>query len=76
MARYTARVDEHMAAALIAPAHDDLLEVYEVSPAVNRAIHDAPDLIAPYTAPPVAEAAPATKPARKAKKDDRQQSLF
>jgi putative SOS response-associated peptidase YedK len=70
----TARVDEHMAAALIAPARNELLEVYEVSPAVNRAIHDGPELIAPYTAP--AEQAPAAKPARKPKKDDRQPSLF
>jgi hypothetical protein len=47
-----------------------------VSPAVNRAIHDGPELIAPYTAPPATEAPPPAKPARKAKKDDRQQSLF
>ena len=73
----TIRVDEHMASALIAPARDDLLEVYEVSPAVNRAIHDGPDLIARYTAPPATEAPPfAAKPTRKSKKDDRQQSLF
>jgi putative SOS response-associated peptidase YedK len=72
----TARVDEHMAAALIVPARDELLEVYEVSPAVNRAVHDGPELIAPYTAPPAAEAPSPEKPARKAKKDDRQQSLF
>lgn len=71
----TARVDENMASALIAPARDEMLEVYEVSPAVNRAVHDAPELIAPYTAP-ADEAAPAAKPARKPKKDDRQPSLF
>jgi putative SOS response-associated peptidase YedK len=72
----TARVDEHMATALIAPARSEWLEVYEVSPAVNRAAHDSPDLIAPYTAPPETEAAAAPKPARKPKKDDRQPSLF
>ena len=71
----TARVDERMAAALIAPASDDLLEVYEVSPAVNRASHDGPALIAPYTAPAEETAPPATR-ARKSKKDDRQPSLF
>lgn len=72
----TARVDEHMATALIAPARNELLEVHEVSPAVNRAAHDSADLIASYTAPPEAETAPAQKPARKPKKDDRQPSLF
>ncbi len=72
----TARVDERMAGALIAAAPDELLEVYEVAPAVNRAIHDGPELIARYTAPPVTEPAPAGKPARTPKKDDRQQSLF
>jgi putative SOS response-associated peptidase YedK len=72
----TLRVDERMASALIAPAPDDLLEVYEVSPAVNRAVHDTPDLVAPYTAPPEAETPPDPKPARKSRKDDRQQSLF
>ena len=72
----TARVDEHMAAALIAPTRDEMLEVYEVSPAVNRAVHDAPELIEPYTGPSVPDAAPPPAPARKAKKDDRQQTLF
>jgi putative SOS response-associated peptidase YedK len=71
----TARVDEQMAAALIGPARDECLEVYEVSPAVNRAIHDGPELIAPYCAPP-ADSAPAAKPARKPKKHDRQPTLF
>ena len=71
------RVDAQMAAALIAAAPDDALEVYEVSPAVNRAIHDGPELIARYTPPPVSETAAApAKTARKSKKDDRQQSLF
>jgi putative SOS response-associated peptidase YedK len=69
----TARVDERMAAALIGPARDDLFEVYEVSSAVNRAVHDAPELIQPFVGPPEPEP-PVAKPARK--KDDRQQSLF
>jgi putative SOS response-associated peptidase YedK len=73
----TARVDEHMAAALIAPARDEVLEVYEVLPAVNRAVHDSPELIEPYTAPVQSgENAPPPRPARKPKKDDRQPTLF
>lgn len=73
----TTRVDAQMAQALIAPARDGLLDVYEVSTAVNRAMHDGPELIAPFTAPPEeAVPQPAAKPARKPKKDDRQQSLF
>jgi putative SOS response-associated peptidase YedK len=70
------RVDQTLAAALIASARDDLLEVHEVSPAVNRAIHDGPELIAPYTAPPASDAPQAAKSARKPKKDDRQPTLF
>ncbi|MGD9920868.1 MAG: SOS response-associated peptidase [Pseudorhodoplanes sp.] len=72
----TLRVDEHMASALITPARDHELEVREVSPAVNRAIHDGPELIAPYSAPPVTAIPEPAKPPRKTKKDDRQQSLF
>jgi putative SOS response-associated peptidase YedK len=72
----TARVDERMAEALIAPARDDVLEVYEVAPAVNRAVHDGPDLIARYTAPPAAQTSQPAKPARKPKKDDRQPTLL
>ena len=72
----TARVDQNMALALIAPAQDDQLEVYEVAPAVNRAIHDGPELIARYIAPPASETPPPAKPARKARKDDRQPTLF
>jgi putative SOS response-associated peptidase YedK len=60
----TARVDQTMAAAMIAPAPDDLLEVYEVAPAVNRAIHDGPELIARYTAPPASDVPQPAKPAR------------
>ena len=41
------RVDPLTAAALIAPAPDDLLEAYEVSLAVNRAANDSPSLIEP-----------------------------
>ena len=63
-------------ATLIAPAPEDILEMHEVSPAVNSAANDTPDLIAPVTAE-VARAhadAPASK--RKTKQDTRQGSLF
>ncbi|MFZ0459938.1 MAG: SOS response-associated peptidase, partial [Rhodoplanes sp.] len=44
------RVDALTAAALIAPAPDNLLEAYEVSLAVNRAANDSPALIEPLAA--------------------------
>jgi putative SOS response-associated peptidase YedK len=74
------QVDAETAAALIAPAPDAALEAYEVSPAVNRAANDAPDLIMP-----VAEAAPSPavpeEPRGRRKTldtagDPRQRSLF
>ena len=40
-------VDAETAAALIAPAPDDLLEAYEISPAVNRIANDGAHLIEP-----------------------------
>ncbi|MFY9699775.1 MAG: hypothetical protein WAK34_15910, partial [Rhodoplanes sp.] len=43
-------VDALTAAALIAPAPDNLLEAYEVSLAVNRAANDSPALIEPLAA--------------------------
>lgn len=58
----TGNVDAKTAAALIAPAPDGAVEVYPVSPAVNRTVNDAPDLIVPYRAPAAAaraEPAPA-----------------
>ena len=48
-------VDEQMAAALLAPAPDGSMEVYEISPAVNRVANDSPVLLEPYSA----DAAPA-----------------
>src|SRR5262245_48400170 len=42
-----AKVDGETAAALIAPARVDLLEAYEVSPAVNHHANDTPALIEP-----------------------------
>jgi putative SOS response-associated peptidase YedK len=70
------KVDAKVAEALIAPAPGNLLEVYEVSPAVNRVANDAPALIEPAVDAP--EASPAEpKPTRKLKrKDSAQGSLF
>ena len=68
-----AEVDAKMAAALIMPARDDLLEAYPVSTRVNRTANDSEDLITPVTeqkpAPPApaAEKAKAVAPKRKAK---------
>jgi putative SOS response-associated peptidase YedK len=68
----SARVDATLAAALIAPAPGDMLEMHEVSPAVNSAANDAPGLIEPV----MAEATAAAAPKRKPKQDTRQGSLF
>ncbi len=71
-------VDEQMAAAMIAPAPDGAMQVYEVSPAVNRVANDSAALLEPYSA----EAAPPPvdhpKPARRARQevDTGQGSLF
>jgi putative SOS response-associated peptidase YedK len=75
-------VDATVAAALIVPAREGLLEAYEISPAVNRTANDGPELIAPALAQEAT--APATEPAasgpakreKKPKKDERQSSLF
>jgi putative SOS response-associated peptidase YedK len=76
-------VDAEMAAAVIAPAPDGLLESYLVSSAVNRTANDTPDLLDPLREEEMGEAAaPAPKPKRAkkeketAKKDDGQASLF
>jgi putative SOS response-associated peptidase YedK len=72
----SARVDAATAAALIAPAPEDMLAVHQVSPAVNSAANDTPDLIAPVTAEAAARAADAAAPRRKPKANSRQGSLF
>jgi len=76
-----AEVDAVTASTLIAPAPEGLLEVYPVSPAVNRTANDDPKLVEPVAAG--AEAAPASPPkplARanraKEKKDSGQGALF
>jgi putative SOS response-associated peptidase YedK len=72
-----AMVDAQAAATIIGPAPDGLLELYEVSPAVNRVANDNPELIVPVLGGvPPGHALP--QPAKKArpKADDGQFSLF
>jgi putative SOS response-associated peptidase YedK len=77
-----ANVEADVAAALIRPVDDVLLEAYEISPAVNRVANDSEALVAPASAAPVAPeqivSAAADKKAkpRKAKEPDDQASLF
>lgn len=75
----TMNVDAVTAAALIAPAQDELFEAHEISPLVNRVANDGPELQAPFTAPPEAPKPAAKSPAKKTSPkpdDDRQSSLF
>jgi putative SOS response-associated peptidase YedK len=75
-----ANVEADVAAALIAPADEGLLEVYEVSNAVNRVVNDSAALIAPVPAgaAPAAANPPAVKEkkAKQPKPSDGQASLF
>jgi putative SOS response-associated peptidase YedK len=84
-----ANVEADVAAALIRPADDALLEAYEISTAVNRVANDSAALIEPAAAAAAAAAAsatiakldrpePAEKPATKTarRKPDDQRSLF
>jgi putative SOS response-associated peptidase YedK len=77
-----AKVEAAVAAALIRPAHDKLLEAYEISPAVNRVANDSAALIAPLAASAAArEQAVADAPLKKekpkkAKEPNGQASLF
>jgi putative SOS response-associated peptidase YedK len=77
-----ANVEADVAAALIRPADDALLEAYEVSPAVNRVVNDSEALLVPASqapaAPEPAASAAAAKKAKpsKAKEPDDQASLF
>lgn len=78
----SAHVDPQTAAALLRPSRDDVLEAYEISPAVNRVANDSEALITPLPQPaashePPSAAPPAKKAARKvAKEPDGQASLF
>jgi putative SOS response-associated peptidase YedK len=78
-----ATTDAQAAAALIAPAPDDLFEAFPVSSAVNRVANDGPMLIEPATAAeleaaqkPLRVKKPAKPKAADAKADDGQASLF
>jgi putative SOS response-associated peptidase YedK len=71
-------VEADVAAALIRPANDALLEAFAISPAVNRVANDSEFLIKPVSADDIAQeqpVAPAKKP-KKAKEPDDQASLF
>jgi putative SOS response-associated peptidase YedK len=72
-------VDAEAAAALITPAPDDLLEIYPVSDAVNKAVNDSAEMIervAEISEVDVEEVAPKPRKTAKAKIDDGQASLF
>jgi putative SOS response-associated peptidase YedK len=81
-----AKVEATIAAALLMPARDDLLEAYEISTAVNRVANDDASLIAPAaataaavsSAPSSATDGSAAEPKAKAtkKRSDDQASLF
>jgi putative SOS response-associated peptidase YedK len=63
-----AKVDAKTAAALLAPARDELFEAYEISPAVNRVANDSVALLAPVAAAAGADESSAqSAPAEKAK---------
>jgi putative SOS response-associated peptidase YedK len=64
------------AAALLKPADEALLEVYPISPAVNRVANDAEALIAPASPAAMAEQAAAPPRPNKIKKSDDQPTLF
>jgi putative SOS response-associated peptidase YedK len=72
----TRNVDAETAAALIAPAQNELFEAYEISPLVNRVANDVPEVQAPFTAPEEEPKPAPKKVARRQKADDGQTSLF
>jgi putative SOS response-associated peptidase YedK len=71
-----ANVEADVAAALIMPADDALLEAYEISPAVNRVANDSAALVEPLPAgfaverPMASTLATAPKPKRSKKRND------
>ncbi len=74
----TTNLDATIAAALIAPAPEGLLEAYEISAAVNRTANDNSKLLEPVgaTAPePVKPSAPRAR-VKRGKKNDGQASLL
>jgi putative SOS response-associated peptidase YedK len=66
--------DPKIAASLMTPAPDDLLEACEVSSAVNRVANDDPALLTPATEMPELVEPPKPKP--RARADDAQGTLF
>lgn len=75
----TMHVDDETASVLIAPAADDLLEAYPVSPAVNRTANDNPSLLALFTpseAPAVAAAPKARASRPKPPREDGGQGML
>jgi putative SOS response-associated peptidase YedK len=73
----TAEVDATTAAALIAPAPDNLLDAYEISTAVNRTANDNPKLIEPLAANPAPAPAPAKpRSGKRIRNKNGQASLF
>ena len=73
-----ANVEADVAAALIRPAGEDLLEAYEVSTAVNRVANDSEALIQPVAAAAIHARSVADAPVKKErpKKPDGQASLL
>jgi putative SOS response-associated peptidase YedK len=73
-----AKVEAATAAALLVQAQEELFEAYEVSPAVNRAANDSPDLLMPATpdATPAPQPAPKRAARAKSESDRGQGSLF
>jgi putative SOS response-associated peptidase YedK len=75
-----ANVDEQTAAALIAPAPEGAMEVYEISPAVNRVANDSAELLAPYSADAMLaqepDQEPKPAPANRTAADTGQGTLF
>ncbi len=69
------KVDEMTAAELFIPAPEGAMEVYEISPAVNRVTNDSPALLEPYNADLAPPSSPKPKPRRQAQ-DTGQGSLF
>jgi putative SOS response-associated peptidase YedK len=70
-------VDARTAAALIAPAPENMLDVYPVSPAVNRTANDNPHLVEPLKPEGETEAAPPKRArSKRAAGDGGQGALF
>ena len=69
------KIDEYGAAELIRPAPEGSMEVYEISPEVNKVTNDTPALLEPYNSD-LAPAPPPKPRARRQAQDEGQGSLF